>query len=110
MRSAFKMHDYSKSNRGQQFVMKLSKDPHESTSTYYDDVVMQCEAKKWADAFNREGVPKPVDFLEAYLIQAIFLLLLVTFRFSQITHHTSFQLIDRPGQPLAAVEKFTQGE
>ncbi len=28
------MHDYSKSNRGQQFVMKLSKDPHESVSTY----------------------------------------------------------------------------
>lgn len=88
MRSAYKMHDYSKSNRGQQFVMKLSKDPHESVSTYYDDVVMQCEAKRWADEFNKQGVPKAVDFLEAYLIQ----------------------LIDRPGQPLAAVEKFTEGE
>ena len=33
MRAAFKMHDYSKSNRGQQFVMKLSKDPRESSST-----------------------------------------------------------------------------
>jgi hypothetical protein len=29
----YKMHDYTKSNRGQQFVMKLSKDPRESTTT-----------------------------------------------------------------------------
>ena len=49
---------------------------------YYDDVVMQCEAKKWADEFNKEGVPKRVDFLEAYLIQ-------VMCRMSHVTRHTS---------------------
>ena len=66
---------------------------------------MQCEAKKWADEFNKEGVPKRVDFLEAYLIQ-------VMYRMSHvhITRHTSLQLVERPGKPLAAVEKFTEGE
>ncbi len=100
---------------------------------------MQCEAKKWADAFNSEGVPKPVDFLEAYLIQVQSHVTPhtshtthltphishLTTHTSHTTHHTPHtphtthttpytshvtQLIDRPGQPLAAVEKFTEGE
>ena len=85
---------------------------------YYDDVVMQCEAKKWAEEFNKEGVPKTVDFLEAYLIQVSGMTdSHVTRHTSHVTRHTSHvkihsfvQLIDRPGQPLAAVEKFTEGE
>ena len=67
--------------------------------------------------FNKEGVPKPVDFLEAYLIQVTHHASHVTshtshaiHHTSHVTRHTSLQLIDRPGQPLAAVEKFTQGE
>jgi hypothetical protein len=85
---------------------------------------MQCEAKKWADEFNKEGVPKRVDFLEAYLIQVMCHTSHVTRHTthvtrhtshvtrhtSHVTRHTSLQLIDRPGQPLAAVEKFTEGE
>ncbi len=49
------------------WVIKLSKDPRENPQQYYMDVVMQATARKWAEEYNKLGVPKQVDFLEAYV-------------------------------------------
>ena len=42
------------------FVLKLSKDPHEPTRQYYKDVETQMESRKWANEYNKRGVPKEV--------------------------------------------------
>jgi hypothetical protein len=38
----------------------MSKDLRETSAQAYQDVVMQMEARKWANEFNKQGVPKPV--------------------------------------------------
>ena len=39
---------------------QMSKDLRETSAQAYQDVVMQMEARKWANEFNKQGVPKPV--------------------------------------------------
>jgi hypothetical protein len=41
----------------------MSKDLRETSAQAYQDVVMQMEARKWANEFNKQGVPKPVSLL-----------------------------------------------
>ena len=71
------------------YVAKEYKDPAVGTREAYErDVVMQQEAKLWGARFDALHPPKPVDFLQAFLIQ----------------------LVDRPGQPLFACERVITGE
>ena len=68
------------------YVAKEYKDPAVGTREAFErDVVMQQEAKLWGARFDALHPPKPVDFLQAFLIQ----------------------LVDRPGQPLFACECVT---
>jgi len=69
------------------YVAKLSIDPFESRESYFADVVMQHYARAYARKYNSYGPPKPIEFLEAWLVE----------------------LIDRPGQPLCACEVFVDG-
>jgi len=50
------------------FVLKLSKDPHESTRQYYKDVESQMESRKWAQEYNKKGVPKEVIFILLFML------------------------------------------
>lgn len=47
--------------------LQLSKDPKENPKQYYKDVEMQGEARKMAEQYNKLGVPKQVDFVEAFV-------------------------------------------
>mmetsp|Transcript_15216 Transcript_15216/g.34306 ORF Transcript_15216/g.34306 Transcript_15216/m.34306 type:complete len:417 (-) Transcript_15216:1149-2399(-) len=51
------------------------------------DVLLQYEAMKWAEEFNRLDPPKKIDFIRAYALQ----------------------FVDREGQPMFAVERFIDG-
>ena len=42
------------------YCQQMSKDLRETSAQSYQDVVMQMEARKWANEFNKLGVPKPV--------------------------------------------------
>ena len=69
------------------YVAKEYKDPAVGTREAFErDVIMQQEAKLWGARFDALHPPKPVDFLQAFLIQ----------------------LVDRPGQPLFACECVTR--
>jgi len=70
-----------------QFVAKIAHDPFEDKESYFQDVEIQSYAKEWAKKFNSYKVPKKVDFIKACIIQ----------------------LVDRPYQPLCAVERFITG-
>lgn len=69
------------------YVAKLSIDPFESRESYFADVVMQHYARAYARKYNSYGPPKPIEFLQAWLVE----------------------LVDRPGQPLCACEVFVDG-
>ena len=51
---------------------------------YFDDVRMQMVARTYGDEYNSLGPPKRVEFIMAYVLQ----------------------LIDRPGRPHCAVERY----
>ena len=87
MRTAHRLFDLAASGPDGLFVVKFSKDPKESPQRFFDDVEMQMEARMWAQKFNESGPPKAVDFIAAYVLE----------------------LVDRPGKPLCAVEKFIPG-
>jgi len=87
MRTAHRLFDMAASGPDGLFVVKFSKDPKESPQRFFDDVEMQMEARMWAQKFNERGPPKAVDFIAAYVLE----------------------LVDRPGKPLCALEKFIPG-
>lgn len=65
------------------YVAKEYKDAAVGTREAFErDVVMQQEAKLWGARFNALHPPKPVDFLQAFLIE----------------------MVDRPGKPVFACE------
>ena len=88
MREAYHMQDLSVLGDDRLYVLKMSKESNENPQTYFDDVQMQMEAKMYAEYYNAQNPPKMVDFLDAYVLT----------------------LIDRPGKPICAVEKFINGE
>jgi hypothetical protein len=88
MRTAFHLFDLSLPDGKQHFVCKMSKDPKEDTSTYFDDVEMQAFSKLFADEFNKLNVVKKIDFVEASLIKCL----------------------ERRNQPILAVEPFLNGK
>jgi len=55
---------------------------------YKDDIVLQMECSEWADRFNDRSPPKRIEFVHVWLIQ----------------------MIDRPGAPYYAVERFIDGK
>ncbi len=69
------------------YVAKISIDPFEERDSYFQDVIIQCYAKAYAERYNLYGPPKKVDFVKAYLLE----------------------LIDRPQRPVCAVERFISG-
>jgi hypothetical protein len=83
LRKAYHMKDLSVTGNDSRYVLKMSKDPNESTNAYFVDVQMQMEAKLYADLFNASRPPKRVDFLDAYVLE----------------------LKDRPDKRICAVEK-----
>ena len=88
MRKAYHMQDLSVLGDDRRYVLKMSKDPDELKPIYFDDVQMQMEAKMYAELYNTERPPKPVDFLDTYVLE----------------------LKDRPDKPICAVEKYIEGE
>jgi Alpha-kinase family len=70
------------------FVAKLNIDPYESHDSYFMDVAMQTYAREFANKFNQYDPPKPVDFVKSGILE----------------------LIDRPGNPVCAVELFISGK
>ena len=56
--------------------LQMSKDLRETSAQAYQDVVMQMEARKWANDFNKQGVPKPVISSQMTILNMIFLLML----------------------------------
>eukprot|EP01012_Entosiphon_sulcatum_P039272 TRINITY_DN5164_c0_g1_i2.p1 TRINITY_DN5164_c0_g1~~TRINITY_DN5164_c0_g1_i2.p1 ORF type:complete len:441 (-),score=43.45 TRINITY_DN5164_c0_g1_i2:10-1332(-) len=88
MRVAFHGIDVTDQANPAHFVCKLSKDPAEDPATYYVDVEMQAIAKEYAREFNMRKPPKPVDFLDAFLIQCL----------------------ERQRQPILAVEPYLHGK
>jgi hypothetical protein len=83
LRKAYHMKDLSVTGNDRRYVLKMSKDPNESTDAYFVDVQMQMEAKLYAEQFNARRPPKRVDFLDAYVLE----------------------LKDRPDKRICAVEK-----
>lgn len=70
------------------YVAKRYKDPEVGTlDMYRRDCVMQEEAKLYSQAWNALHPPKPVDFLQSFLLE----------------------LIDRPGSPHYACERLISG-
>eukprot|EP00292_Cryptomonas_paramecium_P000506 CAMPEP_0113698706 /NCGR_PEP_ID=MMETSP0038_2-20120614/22866_1 /TAXON_ID=2898 /ORGANISM="Cryptomonas paramecium" /LENGTH=378 /DNA_ID=CAMNT_0000621913 /DNA_START=168 /DNA_END=1300 /DNA_ORIENTATION=+ /assembly_acc=CAM_ASM_000170 len=88
MRAAFHMRDLSTSGNQSKFVVKMAKVQGTPVAQYFEDVKMQTEAGRFAEEFNRRGVPKPVEFLAAYVLE----------------------LVDRPDRPMCGVERFVPGE
>lgn len=68
------------------FVAKKAKD-QELTHTYFLDAEMQALCVFFAEQFNQKNPPKKVEFVEASIIE----------------------FIDRPGQPVYAVEPYLSG-
>lgn len=87
LRQVYRMQIVAKDGTRHDVVAKVSKDPNEERSTYYRDVQAQMCAREWAAEFNNQSVPKPIDFVPAYV----------------------FELVDRPGRPLIGVEEFVEG-
>jgi hypothetical protein len=83
MRSAFMMKDLTEGETGKEYVAKLSNDPNDQKSIYYEDVAMQMEAQEFAKKFNKRFGKKVVEFLVAYVAE----------------------LVDRPGKPLIGIEQ-----
>jgi hypothetical protein len=52
------------------------------------DLTCKSQAGKYAEEFNKKGVPKPVEFIAAYVLE----------------------LIDRQQRPICGVEKYVPGE
>jgi hypothetical protein len=71
------------------FVAKIAMDPtdQQQRELYFRDVEMQALAGIYAQKFNECGPPKRVRFVSAWIVQ----------------------LLEREGQPLAAVERFISG-
>ena len=69
MRFAYKMRDLSLPNAV--FVAKKYKTTHVSSirDTYFFDVKLQKLAKCYAVEYNKAGPPKPVDFLDTFVIE-----------------------------------------
>lgn len=75
------------SRRYKHYVAKISIDPYEDPATYLDDVATQNCAREYAKMYNKYNPPKPVQFVEAFVLA----------------------LVDRPGSPLCAVERYIDG-
>jgi hypothetical protein len=69
MRKAYKLTDHSLPAGRQECVAKVSKEVFEGRQTYFDEVVMQYRCKDLAAKFNQSGPPKPIDFLDAWVIE-----------------------------------------
>jgi len=69
------------------YVAKISIDPFEEKEAYLQDVKMQILCKHYAAKYNTYNPPKHIDFIKAWLLE----------------------LLDRPGRPLAGVERFIEG-
>jgi len=68
-------------------VAKFSRDPYEDEETYFKDVRTQWFAQKFAEQYNIYNPPKPVQFIQAWVLR----------------------LIDRPSKPLCGVEAYIAG-
>ena len=115
MRAAFHMRDLSTSGHQSMYVAKMAKVAGTPVAQYFEDVKMQAEvaharrrrlappagptpaltmrgdraqAGKFAEEFNKRGVPKKVEFIAAYVLE----------------------LIDRPNRPICGVERYVPGE
>jgi len=69
------------------YVAKISNDPFEEKSAYFQDVTTQMYAKEYAKKYNQCRPPKVVDFLAVNLLE----------------------LIDRADKPLCTAEQFIAG-
>ena len=65
----FMMVAFLKDGTKKRFVAKSSKDDHEPDDTYYRDVETQMLASMLADAYNLLKPPKPIKFLDAFLLR-----------------------------------------
>jgi len=72
----------------QSFVCKIAKDPKTPRSLYFNDVEAQVYAKLWADKYNAFAPPKPVTFVDCFVLE----------------------LVERKGRPLAGAERFIEGD
>lgn len=88
VRIAYMMKDLSLPAPKNHFVCKMAKEGKDNRKQYFDDVVMQMEAKKckskniypflnsfpfhrFAKLFNEKNPPKKVEFLDAFIVELI---------------------------------------
>ncbi|KAK8811382.1 hypothetical protein WA158_003116 [Blastocystis sp. Blastoise] len=69
------------------FVCKLNVDKETSATSYFRDVEMQSLCSVYAEKFNNYNPAKKIHFNKAWLVE----------------------LVDRPGRPIVAVERFMNG-
>jgi myosin-heavy-chain kinase len=85
IREAYKAVDVNKPDEA--LVVKISMKRNELRQVYESDVTMQMLCCRFAEEYNKFNPPKPVNFLMAWLLE----------------------LVDRPGAPLAGMERFIDG-
>eukprot|EP01135_Chromosphaera_perkinsii_P000281 Nk52_evm50s62 gene=Nk52_evmTU50s62 len=85
LREAYHIQDLC--DQSKRYVGKMAMDPNSDQLQYFRDVEMQMYCKQFADCYNEYGPPKKVDFISAWLLT----------------------LVDRPNQPLSAVEQYIEG-
>eukprot|EP00092_Neocalanus_flemingeri_P017441 GFUD01018866.1.p1 GENE.GFUD01018866.1~~GFUD01018866.1.p1 ORF type:complete len:707 (+),score=235.26 GFUD01018866.1:51-2171(+) len=95
MRECFRMKKLSNfsmnddwSRDSNNFVAKSYMDEAMPRETYFEDVMLQMDAKLWAGEYNRHNPPKKID---------IFMMGVV-------------ELVERPGSPLYHIEHYIEGD
>eukprot|EP01012_Entosiphon_sulcatum_P009073 TRINITY_DN15018_c0_g1_i1.p1 TRINITY_DN15018_c0_g1~~TRINITY_DN15018_c0_g1_i1.p1 ORF type:complete len:484 (+),score=103.96 TRINITY_DN15018_c0_g1_i1:411-1862(+) len=69
MRAAYRMFDLTKPEGQDMYVAKMAKDKKEAAEIYFVDAEMQAMCQWFAEEYNKRGVPKPVEFVDAFLIE-----------------------------------------
>ncbi|ETO23941.1 hypothetical protein RFI_13218, partial [Reticulomyxa filosa] len=52
-------------------VAKIAIDPCEEWKSYFQDVAMQKHAQRFAEEFNKKGVPKKIGFLDCWVYELV---------------------------------------
>eukprot|EP01006_Ploeotia_vitrea_P050638 TRINITY_DN67480_c2_g1_i2.p1 TRINITY_DN67480_c2_g1~~TRINITY_DN67480_c2_g1_i2.p1 ORF type:complete len:544 (+),score=59.80 TRINITY_DN67480_c2_g1_i2:48-1679(+) len=88
LRMCFRMWDWTKAKGKNLYVAKLSLERNEPQYTYFADAEMQSLCKYFSHEFNKQQPPKPIDFVEAWILQRI----------------------DHPNKPIMACEMYLPGK
>jgi len=87
-RHAFHARMYDNNGRMRNYVCKFAKDPNTSKDLYFNDIKAQVFALIWAQKFNNFHPPKPVSYVECFVLE----------------------LVERRGRPLCGCEELIEGD